>query len=259
MNTEYELRTAIEQRQLELHYQPIFSVPDRQLLGMEALVRWRHPEHGLVPPGEFIPMAEQTGLITEIGAWVLAAATHTAARVRHEPPLVVSVNVSAVQLSSARQQRGLVDSVAQALSESGLPSQSLALELTESALMDTGQLPVLAELKALGVQTMLDDFGTGHSSLGRLSEVPLDVVKIDRRFINGLGEGQNREPIVAAIMAMADALGLRVIAEGVETDPQWRALIDLGCRAAQGYLLARPMPAEDLATLVDGGANARAA
>jgi diguanylate cyclase (GGDEF)-like protein len=259
MNTESELRAAVEHQQLELHYQPIFSVPDQRLLGMEALVRWQHPQRGLVSPGEFIPLAEQTGLITQLGSWVLAEAARTAAGLAHPTPLTVSVNVSATQLRSRQQQQGLIDSVQRALSHTGLPAQALALEITESALMDTGELPVLAELKALGVQTMLDDFGTGHSSLGRLSEVPLDVLKIDRRFVSGLGNGQNREPIVDAIIAMASALDLRVIAEGIETETQWRALIDLGCQAAQGYMLARPMPIDELTTLVESSVGARAA
>jgi diguanylate cyclase (GGDEF)-like protein len=259
MNTESELRSALENEQLELHYQPIFSVPEQRLLGMEALVRWQHPQRGLIAPGEFIPLAEQTGLISQLGAWVLADAAQTTADLTKDRPLTVSVNISATQLASREQQRGLLDTVAKILSDSGLPADALALEITESALMDTGELPVLAELKQLGVQTMLDDFGTGHSSLGRLSEVPLDVVKIDRSFIAGLGENRNREPIVAAIIAMADALDLRVIAEGIETDTQWRALVELGCTAAQGYMLARPMPARDLASMTRGAAGARAA
>ena len=146
-------------------------------------------------------------------------------------------------------------------SDTGLPPNLLALEITESMLMNTGPEPeaALAGVRDLGVTIMLDDFGTGYSSLGRLSEVALDVVKIDRRFVNGLGEDHNREPIVAAIIAMADALGLRVIAEGVETEAQWRSLVSLGCHAAQGYLLARPMPAKDLARLIDPSADKRAA
>jgi len=263
VNTESELRHALETDQMQLHYQPFFSVPDRRLLGIEALLRWRHPHRGLVPPLEFIPLAEHTGLIVQLGAWVLETATRTLAElVTRDPslnPLTVSVNVSARQLRTNDEQQILLDTVEKVLADTGLPAASLALEITESTLMDADALPVLAELRQLGVQTMLDDFGTGHSSLGRLSEVPLDVLKIDRRFVSGLGEGQNREPIVAAIVAMADALDLRVIAEGVETEQQWRSLIALGCGAAQGFALARPTPAEELTSLIAGRTDARAA
>jgi diguanylate cyclase (GGDEF)-like protein len=259
-NTEADLSRALEREQMRLHFQPFFSIPDRRLLGMEALVRWEHPRRGLVPPLDFIPLAEQTGLIVELGAWVLARATRTLADIcrlgNTNGPLIVSVNVSARQLASPGARSALLQGIERALDDAGLPADALALEITESTLMDADQLPVLGKLKELGVQTMLDDFGTGHSSLGRLSEVPLDVVKIDRRFVNGLGEDQNREPIVAAIVAMADALGLRVIAEGVETERQWQSLKDIGCTAAQGFGLARPMPADELASLFDGQSQA---
>ncbi len=263
MKTESELHRALERDEMRVHYQPFFSLPDRRLLGMEALVRWQHPDRGLVPPDEFIPLAEQTGLIVELGAWVLATATRTlvellAVRPTAEP-LTVSVNVSAHQLRPRGGRRGLIETVERALAETCLPASALALEITESTLMDGDELPVLHELKTLGVQTMLDDFGTGHSSLSRLSDVPLDVVKIDRHFVSGLGDRQNREPIVAAILAMADALGLRAIAEGVETDGEWDSLVALGCTAAQGYGLARPMPAHDLVSMVCGDIRKRAA
>ncbi len=254
MKTESELYRALERDEMRLHYQPFFSVPDRRLLGMEALVRWQHPDRGLVPPDEFIPLAEQTGLIVDLGAWVL----RTAARTLNEllsmrptaEPLTVSVNVSALQLRPKGGQTGLIETVQRTLADTRLPASVLALEITESTIMDGDELPVLLELKELGVQTMLDDFGTGHSSLSRLSDVPLDVVKIDRRFVSGLGNQQNREPIVAAIIAMADALGLRAIAEGVETDGEWDSLVALGCTAAQGFGLARPMPANELMSMV---------
>jgi len=265
MRTETDLHRAIERDELRLHYQPYFSIPDRRMLGVEALVRWQHPRRGLLAPDEFIPLAEHTGLIVELGAWVLGAAARTLATWRATldgaRELSMSVNVSTRQLVPNHGQDKLGETLHRVLSDTGLPPNLLALEITESMLMNTGAEPqaALAGLRDLGVQIMLDDFGTGYSSLGRLSEVPLDVVKIDRRFVNGLGEDHNREPIVAAIIAMADALGLRVIAEGVETERQWQSLVSLGCRAAQGYLLARPMPAEDLAALIETRAGRRAA
>ena len=258
MQRESELYRALEHEELCLHYQPFFTVPDRRLLGMEALVRWQHPQRGLLAPGEFIPLAEETGLIVDLGTWVLTTAVRTLAGWRAsgyaDDELMLSVNVSPRQLRPVEDQPDLLDVLAGVLERSGLPPRSLALEITESMVMDAGGQPelVLLGLRRLGVQTMLDDFGTGHSSLGRLSEVPLDVVKIDRCFIDGLGRNRNREPIVAAIIAMAEALGLRVIAEGVETDEEWDCLLEMGCGAAQGFGLARPMPPEQLVGLLEG-------
>ena len=263
MQTESELYRALERDEMRVHYQPFFSLPDRRLIGMEALVRWEHPERGLVPPGEFIPLAEQTGLIVDLGAWVLQTATRTLAGLLDllpaPAPLIVSVNVSARQLRTGSGRGSVIDAVERALGDTGLPPSALALEITESTLMGEDEVPVLHALKDIGVQTMLDDFGTGHSSLGRLSNVPLDVVKIDRCFVSGLGDGLNREPIVAAIIAMAGALGLRAIAEGVEKEREWASLVDLGCDAAQGFGLARPMPIQDLVALVRGELEKRAA
>ncbi len=263
MKTESELYRALERNEMRVHYQPFFSLPDRRLLGMEALVRWQHPDRGLVPPDEFIPLAEQTGMIVELGAWVLQTAARTleellSVRASTEP-LTVSVNVSACQLRPKGGQTSLIQTVERTLADTGLPASALALEITESTIMNRDELPVLHRLKELGVQTMLDDFGTGHSSLSRLSDVPLDVVKIDRHFVSGLGEHQNREPLVAAIIAMAGALGLRAIAEGVETEREWDSLVALGCTAAQGYGLARPMPAQDLMSMACGDRWRRAA
>ncbi len=260
MRTESELHDAIERDELLLHYQPFYSTPQRRLLGVEALVRWQHPQRGLVPPDEFIPLAEDTGLIVELGEWVLERATRDMSGWRAALPssdaLTLSVNVSARQLMPAqdRSDRCLHDTVARVLDQARLPPQRLALEITESMLLEGGEEAesTLLELTRLGVQIMLDDFGTGHSSLSRLSEFPLDVVKIDRRFIRDLGGEGSREPIVAAIVAMAKALDLRVIAEGVETEEEWQRLVALGCHAAQGYALARPMPAEALIALLAG-------
>ena len=258
MRTESELRDAIERDELLLHYQPFYSTPDRRLLGFEALVRWQHPRRGLVPPDEFIPLAEDTGLIVELGEWVLEEATRALSGWRAALPsadaLTLSVNVSARQLLPVYDgsERSLHATVARVLAEARLPPQRLALEITESMLLEGAEeaMSELLELKRLGVQIMLDDFGTGHSSLSRLSDFPLDVVKIDRGFIRGLGRDGSREPIVTAIVAMARALDLRVIAEGVETEEEWQTLVALGCEAAQGYVLARPMPAEALTTLL---------
>ncbi len=258
MRTASELHGAIERDELLLHYQPFYSIPDRRLLGVEALVRWEHPRRGLVPPNEFIPLAEQSGLIVELGEWVLRTAATTLSAWRRRYPaadgLTLSVNVSARQLLGTYDGsgHGLRNTVAAVLEETGLPPEQLALELTESMLMEAGEHSesVLLDLKDLGIQLMLDDFGTGHSSLSRLGDLPLDVVKIDRSFVSGLGTDIGREPIVAAIVAMARALDLRVIAEGVETEAEWQGLVAERCEAAQGYALARPMPAEAFAALL---------
>ncbi len=266
MRTESELHGAIERQELRVFFQPFYSVPCRQLLGMEALVRWQHPQRGLILPEEFIPLAEQNGQILELGEWVLDRAASALSAWRSAFPgsdaLTLSVNVSSRQLLSARGGlRPLPDTVASVLAGAGLPPDRLALEITESMLMEAGEEPesVLLALKRLGVQIMLDDFGTGHSSLSRLSDLPLDVVKIDRRFVRGLGRDRSRKPIVAAIIAMAQALDLRVIAEGVETEDEWEGLVALGCEAAQGFALARPMPSEQLAALLAAGTGEQAA
>ncbi len=268
MRTESELHSAIAHDELRVHFQPFFSIPDRRLLGMEALLRWQHPQRGLLSPEEFIPLAEHTGLIVELGAWVLDASVHAMSDWRVAFPyatddLTLSVNVSARQLSAAADGSGdcLHDIVNHALTEARLPPQRLALEITESMLMAPGDESeaALLDLKRLGVQVMLDDFGTGHSSLSRLSNFPLDVVKIDRCFVHDLGQDGSREPIVAAIIAMAKALNLSVVGEGVETEDEWQRLVALGCDAAQGYALARPMPREQLTRLLASTRAARAA
>jgi len=246
LRTEAELHHAVERDELTLHYQPFFSMTDRRMIGVEALVRWQHPRRGLLAPDTFIRLAEQTGFIVELGAWVLRTATAALADWRAGIPgteeLVVSVNVSAHQLRPTRDQPQLGDVVDASLKAVGLPPGALALEITESTLIELEDVSVLSDLKARDVQTMLDDFGTGHSSLARLADVPLDVVKIDRAFVAGVGTDRSREPIVGAIIAMANALDLEVIAEGVETDDQYRRLATLGCHAVQGFGLARPMP-----------------
>jgi diguanylate cyclase (GGDEF)-like protein len=250
LSLEGQLRHAVARRELELHYQPICALPGRGLAAVEALVRWRHAERGLVPPAEFIPIAEQSGLIVEIGDWVLGEACRQLAEWRRDapgPPPMVSVNVSARQLDDP----GFPSRVRACLDEHALEPRMLALEVTETLLMarpDRAGM-CLDALRALGVRLILDDFGTGYSSLSRLSRLPLDTFKVDRSFVAALHEPAERA-IVQMIFSMASALGLRVVAEGVETEDQLALLEELGCRLAQGYLLGRPVPPAELAVLL---------
>ena len=248
LGAESELRRAIDRDELRLHYQPIVAVDDGALVGVEALVRWQHPERGLVPPAEFIPLAEETGVIVTLGRWVIAEACEQAARWRREhpdwPALGMSVNLSTRQLAD----RELVDCVSASLRESGLPAGDLTLEITESVLMQEVDsfVEMLQALKATGVRLGLDDFGTGYSSLGYLRRFPLDVLKLDRLFVSELGADPAADSIIAAVIDMARALGMQVVAEGVETDAQLSILRRLGCHLAQGYHFSRPLPPAEL-------------
>ncbi len=252
LRAETELQVAVERGELRIHYQPLYEIADRRLIGMEALVRWARPEHGLVPPNEFIPVAEETGLIVGLGEWVLnGAAMQLAewqAKLAGADRLGLAINVSGRQLLTP----GFEKTVAAALERAGLPADRFSLEVTESMLMEQAETPVsvLAELRRLGVHIVLDDFGTGYSSLSRLKDFPLDVLKIDRSFIDRLGDDPDREPIVAAIIAMARALGLQVIAEGVETERALERLDALRCEVAQGFLLSRPITASQMTDLL---------
>jgi diguanylate cyclase (GGDEF)-like protein len=252
LDTEVSLRQGISEGQLEVHYQPIVELPAGRMIGTEALVRWQHPTRGLVGPDEFIPIAEETGLIVPLGAWVLREAAQQTKTWQQRPgcsKLNVAVNLSAVQLK----QPDLVDLVKQVLRETGLGPSSLELEITESVLMDDAAKSerILRALKALGVKVSVDDFGTGYSSLSYLKRFPVDTVKIDRAFVDGLGDDPADSAIVDAVARMASALNLETVAEGVETPLQMRELIGLGCTYAQGYLFARPAPASDLIALLD--------
>ncbi len=252
LHTERELGKAIERDELRLFYQPIVSVADCRVIGVEGLIRWQHPERGLIPPAEFIPLAEESGLIVPVGTWVLEEACHQSAR-WHEthpewPPLRVAVNLSARQLTDE-----LPAIVANALLRTGAHPSRLTLELTETLLMETGHFAtdILAALRAVGVQIALDDFGTGYSSLSYLQRFPLDVLKLDRSFIAGLGTEPSAAKIVAATIDMARALGMSVVAEGVETAEQLQYLRDFGCHFAQGYHLARPQPPGVITALLE--------
>ncbi|HXW34394.1 MAG TPA: EAL domain-containing protein, partial [Acidimicrobiales bacterium] len=250
-----ELRIAFEQHQFSLHYQPIFDLRSRRLIGTEALLRWTHPTRGLVPPVEFIPAAEQSGLIVPLGAWVLQSAcaqTKAWQEMRpDQPPLKVSVNLSPRQLSET----SLVTTVVNALADSGLEPSSLVLEITESSFirdLETA-LTTLNSLKTIGIGLALDDFGTGYSSLSYLQRLPVDNVKIDRSFIMGLDTGGHENRIVRAIIDLARAMGIVVTAEGVETYEQLARLTNLQGDLGQGFLLGRPQPPNDLESLIQGG------
>jgi EAL domain-containing protein (putative c-di-GMP-specific phosphodiesterase class I) len=220
-------------------------------------VRWQHPERGLLPPGEFIPIAEGSSLILQIGAWTLREACAQAYRWRASfgdlAPLPVSVNVSARQLA----QVALPEIVRQVLTETGLSAGDLAIEVTETALIEDSSVPAasLRELKALGVKILLDDFGTGYSSLSHLQRFPIDALKIDRSFVQHLGAGEDDCAIVRAIAAMASALGLEVVAEGVESAEQAAEAQALGCGWAQGYYFARPALATGIDALIRSGSH----
>ena len=249
LNTEAELRLALDRDELRSHYQPVVDVRTEAIIGVEALVRWKHPQRGLLPPGEFIPVAEETGLIVPLGAWILDRALRDAQRVRAIYPqaahLWVSVNLSARQLQTP----GLVDQVAQALGRADIPPNLVHLEITESVVMNSlaTTLDTLKGLRSLGIQLVIDDFGTGYSSLAYLKQLPVSSLKIDRSFISGLGDPDSSDlPIVQAITNLAKALDLDVVAEGVETAEQLQALRTLRVPAAQGYYWSRPKPAKDL-------------
>jgi diguanylate cyclase (GGDEF)-like protein/PAS domain S-box-containing protein len=245
---ENALRRALRNDELRVFYQPIVAVSDARVVGVEALVRWQHPQRGLVLPAEFIEIAEDSGLIVPIGARVLQQACRQAVEWNEQcgirQPLEIAVNLSARQLAEP----DLLEVVGDMVASSGIEPCliHLCLEITESVLMDDAvvALRTLERLKELGVRLAIDDFGTGYSSLSYLSRFPIDVLKIDRTFIAGLGVHHHDDAIVASILELAHALGLKVVAEGVETQGQLDLLRSLGCDMAQGFLFARPQPAE---------------
>lgn len=254
LELESDLRHALEQGQFQLYYQPQFSSDGKHLTGAEALLRWQHPQRGLVAPGEFIGVLEELGLVVEVGDWVLAEACRQFMRWQQSDVRLpkISVNLSARQFSTGQ----LDQRVAQTISASGIAAAALELELTESILMvDIEQaLHTLTRLKRLGVGIAIDDFGTGYSSLNYLKQFPIDVLKIDRSFVDGLPEGEQDAQIASAIIAMAHSLKLAVIAEGVETQAQLDFLREHHCDEVQGYLLGKPMPAAQFTAQFSGAA-----
>jgi EAL domain-containing protein (putative c-di-GMP-specific phosphodiesterase class I) len=252
VSLEGDLEHAIDRGELELYYQPIVALRSGRVVAIEALVRWNRPGHGLLPPAEFIPVAEETRLIVPIGRWVLQEACRQATTWRKvRPDLTLGVNLSAIQL----QQATVIEDVAAAVTTSGWDPQALVLEITESVLMHDRERTTakLHSLKALGVQLAVDDFGTGYSSLQYLRGFPIDILKIAKSFIDGLHNGVAGEWALArAIIDLADSFRLRVIAEGIETETQLERLLELGCDHGQGFLFAKPVPAEQVPALLAG-------
>ncbi len=242
LRVENELRRALERGEFRIHYQPIVELATRRAVGVEALVRWEHRERGLIAPGEFIALAEETGLIVPLGRWVLAEACKVLTKL--PTPLPLSVNLSGRQLL----QPEFAGELGDLLSRSMCDPSRLRIELTESMLIGNGAaaMAALGNLRALGVRLCIDDFGTGYSSLSYLHELPIDALKIDRSFVLAMGEDERKMKIIQSILLLGKGLGIEVVAEGVETQAQADALRKMGCELAQGYLFARPCPLEQL-------------
>jgi diguanylate cyclase (GGDEF)-like protein len=263
LGLEQELRQALQRGEFVMHFQPEISLDSSAIVGVEALVRWESPTRGLVMPGDFIPLAETTGLILPLGEFALRAACEQTARWRRDgllpDPFVTWVNVSGKQLSSG----GVSSVVRRVLKDSGLPPEMLGLEVTETAIVEDGETSErahaeLEDLHDLGVKIAVDDFGTGFSSLGQLRRFPIDVIKVDRSFVQGVDHDAKDAAIAANLVSLAHALGLVAVAEGIESEGQLASLRGLDCDLAQGYLFARPAPGEQITQLLaDGVASAR--
>jgi diguanylate cyclase (GGDEF)-like protein len=252
MRLENDLRRALERNEFCVHYQPIVSVQTGRLSGFEALVRWQHPERGLVPPSEFIPITEETGMIVPLGSWILEEACKQMHEWHMQHPanraLTINVNLSSKQLI----QSGLVQEVKQILKKTGLPARSLKLEITESVVMENAELAttMLKQLSELNVHLCIDDFGTGYSSLSYLHRFPVDTLKIDRSFVNRIEEKDENVEIVRTIATLARNLGMEVVAEGVESEDQLACLKALNCEYAQGYLFSKPLARDAAAAYI---------
>jgi EAL domain-containing protein (putative c-di-GMP-specific phosphodiesterase class I) len=244
---ELDLRKAIALGEFELFYQPLMNLQDNSIIGFEALLRWHHPQRGIVLPLEFIPLTEEIGLIGQIGAWTLKQACRDA--MRWPDDIRVSVNLSPVQFKSGT----IVLDVIAALADAGLPARRLELEITETTLLqDTEKtVSVLNQLRDLGVRIAMDDFGTGYSSLGYLRKFPFDKIKIDRSFVSDLAVNAESVAIVRAVAGLGSTHGIATTAEGVETEEQLNRLREEGCTEVQGYLLSQPKPADELGPMLE--------
>jgi len=255
LQIESDLRRGLERNEFQLYYQPLISLGSGMIDGWEALVRWRHPERGLVPPLDFIPIAEETGLIVPLGKWVLEEAVRQASLWRtkfySDPPRLISVNISGRQF----QHRDLVNTVMDVLDTSHFDPRCLKLEITESVMMRDPKtsLEAMNALRSLDIHLVVDDFGTGYSSLSYLKRFPVDTLKVDKSFVDGLGKDSESTAIVKAVISLAKALGMRVTAEGIETSEQLERLRALGCDQGQGYFFSRPVPAEAAENLLAAG------
>jgi len=247
------LQRALEHGEFRLFYQPVIELESGRISGVEALIRWFHPERGIVPPLDFIPLAEETGLIVPIGRWVLLEACGYAAELQAryptDPPLHMAVNLSARQVARPE----IVEDVRQILAETGLDPSTLILEITESVMMQDMEMAIarLTELKGLGVQLAIDDFGTGYSSLNYVRRFPVDILKVDKSFIDGVTDGGESSALTAAVIELAGILNLKPVAEGIERADQLERLLDMRCDLGQGYLFAKPLPGVDLEGLLD--------
>jgi EAL domain-containing protein (putative c-di-GMP-specific phosphodiesterase class I) len=250
---ETSLRQALAREQFVLHYQPQFDLATGRLTGVEALVRWNHPEMGMVPPAEFIPMAEETGLIVPVGEWILrtACAQARAWQSAGFPPLRMAVNISPRQFRHPR----LAERIRSILAETALDAGLLELELTESMIMHDVEeaIRTMHELTTLGIALVIDDFGTGYSSLHYLRSFPIRKLKIDREFVRDVTTNANDAAIASAVIALARTMSLEVVAEGIETREQLAFLREKECQAGQGYLFSRPLPAAELSGILRGG------
>jgi diguanylate cyclase (GGDEF)-like protein len=252
LRLEMDLRRAVERKQLVLHYQPVVSLTTGGVVAVEALVRWQHPERGLVPPLEFIPIAERTGVIGEIGRWVIAQACNQLKSWEREfgydAPQSIWINVSPKQFA----QSDLAESVGELLASLSFEPRRIKFEITEGIMLEDIELATrtLGELRRLGVQVFMDDFGTGYSSLTYLGRLPLDGIKVDRSFVSQMGNDARQAQLVGTIITLIRNLGLEPIAEGVETDHQARLLRDMGCAFAQGFVFSRPIPAREIDELL---------
>jgi EAL domain-containing protein (putative c-di-GMP-specific phosphodiesterase class I) len=247
-----DLQRALEHGEFVLHYQPVIELKSGRITGVEALVRWIHPVRGLVPPLDFIPLAEETGLIVPIGRWVLREACGFANELREQQrtgsEFHMAVNLSARQLARPE----VVDEVREILEDTGVPPSALVLEITESVMMQDMEMSIerLSSLKALGVQLAIDDFGTGYSSLNYVRRFPVDILKVDKSFIDGVNEEGESSALTAAVIELAGILNLRPVAEGIERADQLDRLLELRCDLGQGFFFAKPLPSEELEALL---------